>query len=53
MGNSGPRGFSGGLLLGWSDKVVVTQIVANDFCFELEFEDLGLYKLVWGYFCLC
>lgn len=45
-----PRGFSGGLLIGWSDKVTVTQIMANVFYFELEFEDHCLHKLVWGIF---
>lgn len=37
-----PIGLSGGLLLGWSDQIKVTQVVASNFCFEMEFEDPGL-----------
>lgn len=34
-----PISLSGGLLLGYSDKVVVKQIVAHSLCFEVEFEE--------------
>lgn len=45
-----PRGFSGGLLLGWSNQLVVRQVISNDFSFESEFEALGLPQSCWGVF---
>lgn len=45
-----PRGFCGGLLLGWSDKVVVKQVVSADFCFEVEFKAPSIPQSCWGIF---
>lgn len=46
----GPRGLSGGMVLGYSDHIVVQQIISNDFCFEVEFTKIGLGESVWGIF---
>lgn len=36
-----PKGLNGGLLIGLSDKIVIKQVESNDFCFEVEFEEIG------------
>lgn len=48
-----PRGFSGGLLLGWSDKITVRQVISTDFYFEVQFKVPGLLQNCWGGFCFC
>lgn len=45
-----PKRLSGELLVAWSDRVVLKQVVYNDFCFEIEFENPCLHKVCWGIF---
>lgn len=45
-----PNGLSGGLLIGWSDRVIVKQVIPSNFCFEIEFEYPGSKQVCWGIF---
>lgn len=38
------------MLIGWSDNLLVKQVIANDFCFEIEFEEPSLQQTCWGIF---
>lgn len=44
------RGLSGGILLGWSQQIQVKQVVSNDFCFEVEIEEVNHPGTFWGIF---
>lgn len=45
-----PIGISGGMMLGWSEKIKVRQVVTNGFCFEVELEETGMQGTYWGIF---
>lgn len=45
-----PRGFSEGLALGWSDNIIVKQLLTTEFNFEIEFEAPRLTHSCWGIF---